>query len=133
MSLINYNIRKKKYQIFTEEGKLVNLSNSLIIRNISQLRYTNKKKFSKGRTEHLFLKGEVELNPDLSKLKFVEGSRIIYFPSKHDSFQVVIEGEGVFDISEFDGYDVYCGLRKYKSHVTLIKGEDVEFKNKTRL
>ena len=124
---VNFNSRKKKYQVFDiEEGVPTTkvLCDSVLIKNLSQLHRHSVKKFSSGRSEHLFLVGDVEINPDASNIVMDWNTNIIYFPSKHDNFQVEVRGKGILDIEEYYGYDVYCRIRKYKSEVRLVKNID---------
>lgn len=126
MQRLNYSPRHKKYLIWTSGQRgnwyLDRMETSVLIKNFSQLLDNSRKKFSQGRSEHLFLTGEIINSPDLRKIILNRDTRVIYFPKKHDGFKVEYKGRGILDIEEFEGYDIYCGIRKYQAHVTLVEG-----------
>ena len=122
---LNYNPRKKRYQIWTSgvKGNWIfdRYATSVLIKNFSQL-LEKGAKVEGMRTEHLFLTGEILDNPDVSQLILDRDTNIIYFPKKHDGFIVECRGKGYIDANWFKGSDIYCGISAYKSKVMIVKG-----------
>ena len=122
MYKVNYDVRKKTFKIF-RDNKVERYSSLLIIRNLSQLHNQGAKKFNQGRSEHLFLLGEIEEGFDLKGIRTIPNTRLIYYPSKHEEFRVNTPGKSDVGLSEYlkeGSIDVLCRIRNYHPSISIL-------------
>lgn len=124
--LLNYSPKKKKYQIW-EEGVIKEYISQLIIRDVKEVKERWKKELSKGLTEHLYLTGQIEKEIDYLTLKIQQNTKLVYYPSKHDGFWVIIPGEYSISLEELTKnkrVDLLCRIVNYHPLISVLDTRD---------
>ena len=110
------------FQLF-RDNKLERYSSLLIIKNLSQLHNHGAKRFTKGRSEHLFLAGDIEEEFDLTKVNIVPHTRLIYYPNKHEEFRVNTPGVSDVPLSKYlerGRVDILCRIINYHPLISIL-------------